>query len=121
MAIFQTVIVLGGAILFISRYGLIAVGIAVVLGELASSIFIPIRFANQEIERLGGQLPIFDLLLSILSVIVVGFVYLGVGMDWLNLTIWVTSGCSALLVIYAIQWVNLPMEVKIRLQKLLKR
>ncbi len=121
MAIFQTVIVLGGAILFISRYGLIAVGIAVVLGELASSIFIPIRFANQEIERLGGQLPIFDLLLSILSVILVGFVYLGVGMDWLNLTIWVTSGCSALLVIYAIQWVNLPMEVKIRLQKLLKR
>jgi O-antigen/teichoic acid export membrane protein len=121
MAIFQTVIVLGGAILFISQYGLIAVGIAVALGELVSSVFIPIRFAYQEIEKLGGHLPVSDLLLSILGVIIVGFVFLGVGMGWLNLTIGVTSGCLGLLVIYAIQWINLPTEVKIRLQKLLKR
>jgi O-antigen/teichoic acid export membrane protein len=114
MAIAQTTIVLGGAILFIAQYGLVAVGFAVVLGELVASVLIPTKFAAQELQRLGGKFPSFQMVLALSSVALVGLVFLGVGIGWLTPTIWAVVGGLGLLPLYAAQWTQLPSEVKIR-------
>lgn len=115
ITVVQTTTVLGGTFLFLSQGGIVAAGWAIVIGELFGSVLIPAKFALREIGNLGGRLPFSKMMLAFASVITVGIVFIGLGLGWLTPVSAAILGGVILLILYTIQWLNLPDEVKSRL------
>ena len=120
MTVTQTTTVLGGTFLFLSQGGIVAAGWAVVAGEIFGSVFLPIKFTIKEIDKLGGKLPISQLTLALTSVLGVGIVFIGLALGYLTPILAAIIGFVILLIVYIIQWINLPYEVQKRLVGLYK-
>ncbi|MBO3460289.1 hypothetical protein G7B40_026085 [Aetokthonos hydrillicola Thurmond2011] len=121
ITVVQTTTVLGGTFIFLSQSGLVAVGWAVVVGELFGSVLIPIQFTLQEIAHLGGNIPVLQIMLALASVVSVGIIFLGLGLSYLTPVLSAIIGSGILLSLYTIQWLNLPDDVKFRLISLCRQ
>ncbi|RCJ35193.1 hypothetical protein A6769_19080 [Nostoc punctiforme NIES-2108] len=118
IAIVQTTIILGITSLFLAKYGLVAVGIAIVFSEIIGSVIMATIYTFIEVKGLGGNLNFTKITLAFSSVVIVGLTYISVGLYWLSPLIASIVGGIILIGLYLWQWQYLSMDVRYRLIKL---
>lgn len=118
IAISQTSIVISSVILLLSPYGLVSVGITIVVAELVSSVILPVAIASTEMKLMGGNFPRKNALLSLSSVCVLGLTFASIVFRLTSPAIATFAGSVVLTYIYLLQWFNLPQEVQKRFEKI---
>jgi len=115
----QTAIIFGVVFLYISKYSLLAIGMAIVVGELIGSVLIPIVFTAKELKKIGGTLSVPQIILTMGGVMFVGVVFLGISLKLLSSITGSVIGVTSLVIICVLQWKNLSYDVRNRLRLLL--
>ncbi|MEH2337575.1 lipopolysaccharide biosynthesis protein [Nostoc sp.] len=118
IAVVQTTIILGITSLFLAKYGLVAVGIAIVCSEIIGSGIMATIYTILELRSLGGNLLFTRIVLAFFAVVIVGLTYISVGLYWLSPLIASIVGGIILIGLYLWQWQYLSIDVRYRLIKL---
>jgi O-antigen/teichoic acid export membrane protein len=103
------------------HYGLVAIGWAVLNGEIISSLILPFILTRAKMRNFNAAFHVKDILVALLPVGILGMcfwiiVFYG-GSIW-----WVSSlGIILMTISYAVMWQRLDTEVQTRLKTLLQR
>jgi hypothetical protein len=119
IAVIQSAIIIGVTILFLQQGGIVTIGWATVVAEILASVVLPIYYASHSIGQIGGSISRKQLFLSLFAVGIVGAIFVGVSFKYWDVYIGSVIGIPLLLIIYWFEWIELPIEIKIRLMKLI--
>lgn len=111
----QSVIVIGGSAVLVSRFGLLAAGAAIAMGELVGSVLIPALATASHFRQFGGRIPAPQMGLALASVGVVMLAFLGLGSGLLTPAGALVCGACLLSVSHFAEWRALPLEVRARI------
>lgn len=111
----QSVIMIGGSVAFAARFGLLAAGAAIAIGELVGSVLIPALSTAGHFRRFGGRIPATQMGLALTSVAVVMFVFLGLGSGLFTPAGALSVGVGLLAATHFAEWRALPLEVRARI------
>jgi O-antigen/teichoic acid export membrane protein len=114
ITILKSVALFGFSILFLKTLGLIAVGIATVISEIITSIFIIKYYADKELAKLNCKIPSRIQFLALLTVLMTGITYSLVYFRLVNIYICSCIGLIAQMIIYSQIFINLPGLVKMK-------
>ena len=119
IAVVQTTVVLAITSLFLAKYGLIAVGIAIVCSEVIGSVILSTIYTITEVKSLGGSFNFSNVILAFFPIVVVGLIYLSVGFYWISPLVGSIVGAIILIGLYCWQWQYLSIDVRHRLVNLI--
>jgi O-antigen/teichoic acid export membrane protein len=115
----RVVLVFGTGYYFISLYGLVGIGISIMISEIICSTILPALFVKRELKRTGCDIQKKYFLLALLPpVVILFYAALMISNDKLNYSIWVIF-ILIITAIYIFNWKLLDSSVKMRMKELI--
>jgi O-antigen/teichoic acid export membrane protein len=114
----RVVLVFGVSSLFINKFGIVSIGIGILVSEIVCSVFLPVYFVRLELGRFNNILEMNPVIIGIMPPVVILMISL-LCFFVNNIRLLSMAGLILLTVIYILNWRILDETLKLRLKHLI--
>lgn len=120
-AVVRAIIVVGGTVLLLPRMGLVGVGLAIAIAEMAGSFLVPLWYVAAEFRANGERFPWQQLVFSLVGLAIAGSCLFVAGSSKGIAWSFALGGVGAITILAWYQWAGLSDDVRSRVQALVMR
>lgn len=114
----RVLIIFGVSLLSAARFGLVGVGIAILVSEMVCSVFMPLYFVKAQLKTLGDTLDLRTIIIPLASPIIISIIAV-VYFYAQSIRFLIPVSVVLLSVVYFAEWTELNQEIKTRFWRLM--